>query len=212
MSRTEWIIGLVAGFLISGIVIIFLVLIFNRTEKVESIEQVVTAPTSVFTGATSMQAYDLARDKAMQWQPDAMLLKANATWPRGTSQEELLSGTTTWNLGFYSPSSKSVANFSVLDDQAKLVNQYDLDQTLTPKELNRWRIDSGIAMYRLLDEGGEHFLNKNGTSTLTMSLTTDNESDRLEWFLLIFGGQANNSLAMRLDASTGEVLETVVSN
>jgi hypothetical protein len=213
MSRSEWIIGLLAGLLISGIVIIFLVVVTGGdTAEETAMQEIVAAPTSVFTGSTSMQAYELAKDEALRWQSDAVLLKADTTWPRGTSREKLLSGTTTWILGFYSPSSSSTANISVLDDQAKLVNQYDLGQPLSPKEVDQWRIDSGVAMYRLLDEGGEDFLSENGTSTLTMSLSTDNESERLEWFLLLFGTQAGNSLAMRLDASTGEVLETVVSN
>lgn len=212
MSRTEWLVGIFVGLLISGIVLVVLFFVSKRTDEIQLVEQVAVAPTSVFSGLTSMQAYDLAKEKALEWQPDAVLLTVDTTWPQGTSQEQLLSGVAMWNLGFYSPGSTSVANFSVLDGQANLVNQHKLERTLSPRQLDDWRIDSSVAAYRLLDEGGQDFLSENEVSTLIMSLTTDNQSNRLEWLLSFFGVQANNTLTMRLDASTGEILETVHSN
>ena len=212
MNRTEWIIGIVAGILITGIVIAFLIFVTRRTDVVEPMDHVAAVRASDFAGTTSMQAYELVKEKAAQWQPDALLIKVNTTWPQGTTREDLLSGARSWNLGFYSPNTSSAANIEVLHDQAKLVNEFDLKQSVSPEEVSQWRIDSTVAIYRLLDEGGDNFLDENGISTLTMSLTNDEQSDRLEWLLLLLGTQASNTLIMRLDASTGEVLETIVSS
>lgn len=211
MTRAEWIVGILIALFITGIVLILLLIVPKGSGNPAPAEQVAIAPTSVFSGSTSMQAYELAQESALQWQPDAILLKATTTWPQGASREDLMTGVTLWNLGFYSPASGLVANYSVVDGQVKLVNQHKLDQPLSPKQAKDWRIDSSVAIYRLLDEGGDQFLNDNGVSTLTMALTTDNQSDRLEWLMSAFGVQSNKTLTMRLDASTGEVLETVQS-
>ena len=212
MKRTEWIIGIVAGLLISGVVIVFLVLVTSRADDVEPMDHVAAVRTSDFSGTTSMQAYELAKEKAIQWHPDALLITANTTWSQGTTRGDLLTGARSWNLGFYSPSTSSAANFEVLADQVKHVNEFALKQSVSPEEVNQWRIDSTVAIYRLLDEGGDDFLDEYGISTLTMSLMNDDESDRLEWLLLLLGTQASKTLIMRLDASTGEVLETLLSN
>ncbi len=212
MNRTARVIGIVAGIVITGIVVGFLIVVTRRTDDVEPMDQVAAVQTSGFTGTTSMQAYELAKEKAAQWQPDALLIKVNTTWPHGTTREDLLSGANSWNLGFYSPNTSSAANFEVLDDHAKLVNEFDLKQSVSPEQVSQWRIDSTVAIYRLMDEGGDNFLDENGLSSLTMSLTNDDQSDRLEWLLLLLGTQASNTLIMRLDASTGEVLETIISS
>ena len=212
MTRMEWLVGTLIALMITGFVLILLLIVPKGADDSKPIEQAVVAPTSVFSGSTSMQAYELALANASRWQPDAVLLNATATWPQGTSRDDLLSGITLWNLGFYSPGTVSVANYSVVEGQAKLVNRYEVAQTLFPKQTSDWHIDSGVAMYRLLDEGGDHFLKENGVSSLTMALTTSNQSGRLEWLMSAISVQTGNTFTMRLDASTGEVLETVSSS
>jgi hypothetical protein len=63
-----------------------------------------------------------------------------------------------------------------------------------------------------MDEGGDKFLNRNGISSMTMSLSLDGRRDRPEWLLLLLGTQASDTFSMRLDATTGEVLETIISS
>jgi len=212
MSRKEWIIGIIAGLLISGLVIAFLVFVTDSSVVSGPTDSVSAAPASTFQGSTSKQAYELAKEEAAKWQPDAHLVKANTTWLQGTTRDQLLSGENSWTLGFYSPSNNAAANFEVLDGQAELVNEFNLDQSLSPEDVNQWRIDSKVAVYRLLDEGGDKFLNRNGISSMTMSLSLDGRRDRPEWLLLLLGTKANDTFSMRLDATTGEVLETIISS
>lgn len=212
MSRTEWIIGIIAGIVISGMVVAFLFLVLDGRNDSPLAEQVYTAEDSRYTPISSMQAHELAEEAAAQWQPDAILVKVNTTWPHGPSRDQLLAGAESWNLGFYSPSAISAANFEVTEDQARMVNEFTPRQPISPDEVDQWRVDSKVAIYRLLDEGGDDFLDDNGISSFTMSLVNDKSRERPEWLLLLLGTQADRTLIMRLDASTGEVLETVRSS
>ena len=123
-----------------------------------------------------------------------------------------MSGENAWTLAFYSPGANAVVNFEVLDGQVRMANEFELDQTLTPENVDQWRVDSKVAIVRLLDEGGDKFLNKNGLGTLTMSLSIDGLSGRPEWQMVMLGADVSDTLTMRLDATTGEVLETVQSS
>jgi hypothetical protein len=123
-----------------------------------------------------------------------------------------MTGENSWTLGFYSPGANSAANFEVLDGEVRLANDFELKQTLSPDDVKQWRVDSKVAILRLLDEGGDNFLNKNGLSTLKMSLSIGEQGARPEWFMVMLGTEPDNSMTMRLDATTGEVLETVKSS
>jgi hypothetical protein len=45
-----------------------------------------------------------------------------------------------------------------------------------------------------------------------MMLSTSNETGRIEWFVSLFGDQTLGSLTMRIDATSGEVLEGPVGD
>ena len=66
--------------------------------------EVLSAPDSnsgsstVYTGSSTMQAYEHALIKAQEWKDDAVLLKASATWAQGTDRETLLDGSETWSF------------------------------------------------------------------------------------------------------------------
>jgi len=63
----------------------------------------------------------------------------------------------------------------------------------------------------LLAQGGQEFLAREGVTSMVMTLTTDNENGRLEWLIGLFAPQTENTLALRLDATSGEILEIIQS-
>ena len=212
MSRADWIVGIIAGLIISAIGIVFLVFAIDSPDSLiepKPMMQPAAKSNVTFSSSTSsMQAFEIAKDEATKWQPDAVLVKANTTWPNGTTHEKLLAGAESWSLGFYSPGTHSAANFEVIDKRANLVNEFTVQTSSTPEEIGHWRIDSGVAVYRWLDEGGTDFLNRNGIGTMTMSLSAGFQDHRPEWVVLVLSARDADTLTMRMDASTGEILET----
>ncbi len=165
-----------------------------------------------FTGFTTKQAYELALISAQEWREDASLLKATATWTQGSDRESFLSGSETWSFSFYSPGSKRAANISVIDGKATMINQQSLGSSIQPSPIDDWTIDSNIAILRMLNEGGEEFLNENQINSLTMALTAGVQRGRPEWLISLFSAGGGKYYNMRLDASNGEVLDTFNSS
>ncbi|MFN2189730.1 MAG: hypothetical protein ACK2T3_13280 [Candidatus Promineifilaceae bacterium] len=216
MTRKEWIIGIIAGLTLAAVVLVILFTVLDlggsSAPAIDQVESESAPSETKVSGTTSMQAYQLAMEAAQEWHDDAQLIRVNSTWSRGTSRETIMTGENSWTLGFYSPGANSAANFEVLDGEVRLANDFELKQTLSPDDVKQWRVDSKVAILRLLDEGGDNFLNKNGLSTLKMSLSIGEQGARPEWFMVMLGTEPDNSMTMRLDATTGEVLETVKSS
>jgi hypothetical protein len=70
-------------------------------------------------------------------------------------------------------------------------------------------LDSPDAVKQFLEEQGESFMASAGVTTLTMMLSTDNQNDRIEWLVSLYATQTGGSLTMRIDATSGEILEIV---
>lgn len=165
-----------------------------------------------FVGFTTMQAYEVALMSAQDWKEDVTLLKATTTWSQEADRETFLNGSEIWSFSFYSPGSRKAANISVIDGNARMINQQSLGSSIQPSPIDVWTIDSNIAILRMLDEGGEEFLDKNEINSLTMALTAGVQRGRPEWLISVFGAGAGNYYNMRLDASNGEVLDAFESS
>lgn len=180
------------------------------TDFVRSIDTASGEPQPAFPVQTTMQAYDLALASAQAWKEDATLLKATATWTVETDSELILDGSETWSFGFYSPGNRRAANISVIDGTPTMMNSRRLGSSIEPSAVDGWTIDSDIAILRMLDEGGQAFLDKNEIGSLTMALTAGAERGRPEWLISVFS--AAKYYNMRLDASNGEVLDAYSSS
>lgn len=215
MNRLEWILGILLVVLL-GVVAVLAVMFWIRPDasgppanSATAIAQRANAiaPTPPFAGQTAKVAYAAALQKAQEWHDDAILVNASATWPQGTSQQDLLAGTTTWGFSFYSPQAASLATISVVDNQASLVSETAHQQPAPPLEASGWNLDSRDAIQQFLSEGGVNFIGNNGITTLTAMLSLDNPNNRIEWLLSLFATQTERSFTMRIDATSGEVLE-----
>ena len=167
---------------------------------------------SVFAASSTGRAYELASAAAQEWKEDAVLLKASATWAQGADRESLLNGSETWSYSFFSPGSKKTANISVNDGQAQTINQGSLGSLIQPSPVEGWTIDSRVAILRMLDEGGEKFINENQIISMTMALTAGAERGRPEWLISILGSRDGRYHNVRIDASNGEVLDAFGSS
>jgi hypothetical protein len=219
MNRLEWILGILLVVLLLAVVVLSFVFWFQpqartaagppNSATVIAARADDIAPTSVFEGQTAKIAFATAQRRAQEWQSDAMLLSATATWPQGARQEELLTGETTWGFTFYAPSTGATATISVVEDKAQLVSQGTHQPASPPLDAGGWKLDSKEAIQSLLDEGGAGFISNEGVTILTMTLSTDNQyqNNRVEWLLALIAPQSGHTLTMRLDANSGEILE-----
>ncbi len=221
MNRLEWILGIVLVVLLLVVAALSLTFWFrnDRTAVPAPAANSATiiaqraddiAPTPAYDGRSAIVAYAAAQNAAQAWQPDAQLLTAQATWPQGSTAEQLLKGEESWGFTFYSPAAQRIAVFSVVEDDASLVSQGDHQQTDPLLSASGWNLDSQEAIQTFMGQGGSRFLADQGVSTMTMALlASDTEGNgRLEWQVSLFSLQSGQAFTMRLDATSGEVLAT----
>lgn len=158
-------------------------------------------------GYTAQMGYAVAQRRVLSWQNDASLLSTSATWPPGSTLDEILSGQVAWGFTFYSPTGNNVAIVSVANNAAAFVSQQPALTALTPLPVSGWRIDSDDVIQALFDSGGRDFLQREGDSTLTITLTYNPTADRVEWFVSLIAQQSGHSLTMLVNAADGAILE-----
>jgi hypothetical protein len=221
MNRLEWILGIVLVVLLLVVAVLSLTFWFrnDRTAVPQPASNSATiiaqraddiAPTPQYDGRSAIVAYAAAQNTAQEWQSDAQLLTAQATWPQGSTAEQLLKGEESWGFTFYSPAAERIAVFSVVEDTAAKVSEGDHQQTDPLLSVSGWNLDSQDAIEIFMAEGGNTFLAEQGVSTMTMALmASDAEvNGRLEWQISLFSLQSGQAFTMRLDATSGEVLST----
>ncbi len=215
MNRLEWVLGilLVALLLIVVGISALLWLQPRATAVPEGYVQVTTAagvaPTSVYPGATARVGYAAAQRGVADWYADAVLLDAVATWPQGVSETELRAGTANWGYTFYSPTAGAVTLVTVIGATPKRVSESLYTPPATIMDAGAWLLDSQQAVNIFLDDGGAAFLRDNGVTTLIMQLAASNRSERMEWLVSLFADETGRSYTMRIDATSGEILEVI---
>ena len=219
MNRLEWILGIILVVLLVAVAAMSLLFWFgpnnSRVDGPAANSATTIAqraddiqPTPEFDGRTAKSAYAAAQNEAIRWQEDAQLLNAMATFTQGATPEQLVDGETAWSFIFYSPSTSQTALISVIEDQATRLstNTYTPQNTLLAA--SGWNVDSGDVVQRLLQEGGRAFIDSGANPTLTMALHADNQegNGRLEWEASLISLLNGNALIMRIDATSGELL------
>jgi len=220
MNRLEWILGILLVVLLAVVVVLSLLFWFRPQTRTAGLPAgnsatVVAAraaeiePTPAFEGKTAQVAYAAAQQAAAAWQSDAQLLNATATWPQGASTEELLDGASSWGFTFYAPAAGRVAAISVVDDDASVVSEGPHRQETPLLDASGWNVDSRQVVELVLNEGGAAFVNEEGVTVLTMALSADNanQDGRIEWQASLIAPQSGRALILRIDATSGEILE-----
>lgn len=211
MSRLEWFLTGLLGLLLVVVLVMGLLLWLQPGMGIGTAPPLPTvdapvAPTPSLPRDTALLAFTTAQTEARTWQSDAALVQASATWTQGAPREDLLSGMATWDFTFISPSAGAVAVFSVVDEDAQLIAENELQREVTVQDVSSWRLDSPQAIARVMEEGGEAFLGGAGTSTMTASLHTGRHPDKIEWFISLISKYSGESFTARIDATSGDVL------
>ncbi len=211
MSRLEWVLGILLVLLL--IVVLGLsALLWLRPRMPEMPEGL--PPTAVASsqpaqsssdGKTALAAYAMAQRAVQDWHSDAVLLNASATWPRSANANELGKGLANWAYTFYSPGNNSITLVSVRGDDARRLSESVYNQPAAPLDAGGWRLDSQQAVQVFLNNGGAQFLQEQGPSTLLMQLTTSEA--QVTWFLSLYAEGSGRSYSMRINATTGDVLQ-----
>lgn len=168
-----------------------------------------SAPTPSFVGTTAKAALATAKDVAVQWQADAQLVGASATWSQGVTLDTLQAGTGAWGFTFFSPGAVETAVITVTDNSGQLVQSSPYKQPSPPQPITGWEADSESVINSFLNDGGQAFVEEAVTVTFNMSLLPAGE--RLDWMLTLFAPANGRSLSIRYNATSGEKLEEVAA-
>ncbi len=220
MSRLEWILGIVL--LVLLVVVIGLALSLwlgpetNTASQLTGPEAVAAgyaddiAPTRSTPQQTAKNAYVSAQKAARGWQEDAVLVSATATWPQGVKASDLVSGQETWGFIFYSPSKGTTAVVSVYQNEASL-SPRDTPRQMQLFDITTWQQDSSEIAQTFLNNGGYGFIEREGITvySMTLSMNDPNGNGRVEWLTSLLSTKNGNSLTMRIDAASGEILEVL---
>jgi hypothetical protein len=223
MSRLEWILGLVLLALLIVVVGLAASLWLNPSRSVApslSSEAALVAasanqvePMRTTAVQTAKNDYLLAYAATRNWQGDAALINATATWPQGAKASDLTPGKEAWSFIFYTPSARTTAVVSVADGAASL-SPRDTPREIQPLDITGWQMDSSDATEIFLANGGEAFIGSEGITiySMTLLLNDPNNNNRAEWLMSLLAPGNGRSLTMRLDASSGEIIETIDSS
>lgn len=227
-NRLEWILGILLIILLIIVVVLSVVFWFrpeapgigsngggSPQNSATTVAQnaALVGPTPVYEGNTARVAFVDAQRTALTWQADAQLLNASATWPQGAAINALASGEEAWTFTFYSQGVSKTAVYTVVDRQVTFIGESNSPTFQEVRDSSAWQIDSNEAIRLLLEQGGSQFLEQEQITILTMVLMTHTQtpSQQMEWFLSLIGTESGNSIDLRINAASGELLEIVSS-
>ncbi|MEM7113304.1 MAG: hypothetical protein AAF614_12790 [Chloroflexota bacterium] len=223
MNRLEWILGIILLLLVLFVGVFAFRLwqqgdgsaavIALPTAVPEAIVAQDVAPTPAFAGETAKVAFAEARGLAVQWAADAELVTATATWPQGSTEAMLQTGSSTWGFTFFSSGAEETAVITVVDGEAQLVNSSAYVQEVSPQVVlvDQWELDSQQVIDQFLTAGGSEFMGETGPTTFSMTLGSQNSEGILDWSLTLFEPENGRSLYIRYDAQTGDILQEVAA-
>jgi hypothetical protein len=195
MSRLEWILGGVLAVLLIALAIILGYFWLRPDGKVNN---PITAP------VTARESFTVAEAAARQWAADALLVNTRTTWPPESS---LRPDEANWDFVFYSPRQTAVALIVVREGQASVLSTNAASQSYTAGDLEQWQVDSPAALETVLANGGRGF-REDGPETSV--LLTFNAAE-MAWVATLINTATRQTLIIRVDASNGQVMETIQS-
>jgi hypothetical protein len=144
--------------------------------------------------------YALAAQAARQWQPDAGLVSAAASWP--FADLDGFSMPVDWTFQFYSPGTQRIYVINVNEAQVTPIRE-----TLSPYPLatvpgEHGAMDSYQALNGWLNGGGGAFLPAHSVVDVSMRLRSTDDKTSV-WVVVGVGGDGQSAKTVQVDASTG---------
>jgi len=168
-----------------------------------------TAPTSEGgTGdgpLTAREAYALAVSEAQNWREDAQLVSATASWANVASEEQLAADVA-WGFTFLSAQSAETQILSVTRVGAERAREMRSPSSMRTADVTSWQVDSPEVVNLFLEQGGRDFLSQHPGATISLRLGQEEESSRLVWLAIAIQSAEKATMVLKVDASTGEVL------
>jgi hypothetical protein len=154
---------------------------------------------------TAREAYALALSEARNWQEDAQLVSATASWANVGSEEQLLQDVA-WGFTFLSAQSAETQILSVTRVGAERAREMRSTSATRPADVASWQVDSPQVVNLLLEQGGRDFLSQHPGATISLRLGPEEASSRLVWLAIGIQSADKSTMVLEVDASTGEVL------
>jgi hypothetical protein len=148
--------------------------------------------------------YLRADQAARSWQADARLVSATASW--SFAQVDDLSGAVDWTFQFYSPETHQLYVVSVGEELVAPITDMLSPYELPVVSIEDWRVDSHQALGTWLTEGGAAFLKGSSVVDVSASLR-HSQQQRLEWSVVGVVRDSQTFHLVRVDASSGQVVE-----
>lgn len=156
----------------------------------------IAAPVPLETGAQK------AGERAAAWQPDAVLVRVEASFRPGTQYQDVLQLPVTWSYTFYSPSADALATVAVNAEKMLWIPPTEVPQPLRPLAPFPPSYGVGRMWMTFRGAGGEEFLRQHPGAVVSICLRMG-ERESI-WEVNAVDGEA--SLAVRISAETGIVL------
>jgi hypothetical protein len=154
---------------------------------------------------TAREAYALAVSEAKNWQDDAQLVSATASWANVASEDQLAADIA-WGFTFVSAQSAETQIVSVTRVGAERSREMRSLSSMRTADVTSWQVDSPEVMNLFLEHGGRDFLSQHPGATMSLRLGPEEESNRLVWLAIGIHSADKSSMVLKIDASTGELL------
>jgi hypothetical protein len=155
------------------------------------------------TPYSARNVYGRAEQAARDWQPDAALVSAAASWPFASLDN--FSRPADWTFQFYSPATGRVYVINVNQEGIAPIRETLSPYSLAPIEVDRWQVDSYQAVNAWLNRGGGAFLKRHAVVDVSIRLSRP-QGGAAEW--TVFGVQESgqSTHTERVDAYEGSNL------
>jgi hypothetical protein len=152
------------------------------------------------TPHTARGLYAQAAQAARQWQPDAGLVSAAASWP--FADLDSFSMPVDWTFQFYSPGTQRIYVVDVNETQVTPIRETLSPYPLLTVTAERWQLDSYQALNAWLNDGGGDLLRAYPVVDVSMRLRTMDDEQPL-WVVVGVSGDGQTTETAKLDAYTG---------
>lgn len=163
------------------------------------------ATTTRWTGLTAPlpleQAAQKARERALAWQPDAVLVRVEASWRPGEQWLEVQTLPVTWLFTYYSPTAGALATVSVNAEKVHWIPPMEI--TRPPRALPAFPPPYGVDRMWLtfLGAGGKEFVRQHPDALIQIVLRME---EGPIWQVSAVGG--GGFLQVQISAETGTLI------
>jgi hypothetical protein len=200
-----------------AIVLVFAALTCILARPSPPVQRLIEPPSDVVAGSvqpvetyllpatphSARSLYDRAEQVAKEWQPDAALTSAVASWPFVTQDD--LSGPVDWTFSFFSPGTQRIYVLNVYPERIVPLRETLSPYPLPVVALEGWRVDSHQALSAWLNGGGGDFLRSHPVVDVSVRLGL--EDGRAAWGVAGVDRESGSTFAVRLDAALGKRVE-----